>query len=231
VKKGGGLAVHILVIEDDDNIRDLIRYALQSAGYDVTGLPSGASLWDTLADKPTHLLLLDIMLPGEDGLSILQKLRAQPKTRELPVLLLSAKSQEFDKVKGLDLGADDYITKPFSVLELLARVKALLRRCVPAPMEDVITVSSLTIDTKRRKVTVDGAAVTLTFKEFELLCYLAQNKGVVLSRDKLMETLWGFDFEGESRTVDMHIKTLRQKLLSAGEMIQTVRNVGYTLEE
>lgn len=217
----------IFVVEDDESIRELIGYALSTGGYDYVGFEKPAELWKALETEKPHLFLLDIMLPGEDGLSVLRKIRATAEYKEIPIMMLTAKSSEYDKVKGLDSGADDYMTKPFSVLELLSRVRALLRRTTKDEQKETLTVGELSVDRERRIVTANGQTVTLTFKEFELLCLLMENAERVISRDKIMEKVWGFDFEGESRTVDMHIKTLRQKLGRQGEYIETVRGVGY----
>ena len=217
----------IFVVEDDESIRELIGYALSTGGFDYVGFEKPTELWKALETSQPDLFLLDIMLPGEDGLSVLRKIRSNPDWKELPVMMLTAKSSEYDKVKGLDSGADDYMTKPFSVLELLSRVRALLRRVVKEAPQDVLTVGDITVDRERRIVVAGEQTVTLTFKEFELLCLLMENAQRVISRDKIMEKVWGFDFEGESRTVDMHIKTLRQKLGKYGEYIETVRGVGY----
>ena len=216
----------IFCVEDDDSIRELICYALKSGGYQAQGFSSSAALWHRMATEKPDLLLLDIMLPGEDGLHILQRLKEDASTRSVPVIMLTAKTSELDKVAGLDAGADDYITKPFSVLELLSRIRAVLRRTAPSDAE-VLSCGPVTIDPLRRTVTSDGNPVELTYKEFELLCYMMRNCDIVLSRTRLMENVWGFDFEGESRTVDMHIKTLRQKLGAGGSIIKTVRGVGY----
>ena len=216
----------IFCVEDDDSIRELICYALKSGGYQAQGFSSSAALWHRMATEKPDLLVLDIMLPGEDGLHILQRLKEDASTRSVPVIMLTAKSSELDKVAGLDAGADDYITKPFSVLELLSRIRAVLRRTAPSDAE-VLSCGPVTIDPLRRTVTSDGNPVELTYKEFELLCYMMRNCDIVLSRTRLMENVWGFDFEGESRTVDMHIKTLRQKLGAGGSIIKTVRGVGY----
>lgn len=220
----------IFCVEDDDSIRELICYALKSGGYQAQGFSSSAALWHRMATEKPDLLVLDIMLPGEDGLHILQRLKEDASTRSVPVIMLTAKTSELDKVAGLDAGADDYITKPFSVLELLSRIRAVLRRTAPSDAE-VLSCGPVTIDPLRRTVTSDGNPVELTYKEFELLCYMMRNCDIVLSRTRLMENVWGFDFEGESRTVDMHIKTLRQKLGSAGAHIRTVRSVGYSFEK
>ena len=216
----------IFCVEDDDSIRELICYALKSGGYQAQGFSSSAALWHRMATEKPDLLVLDIMLPGEDGLHILQRLKEDASTRSVPVIMLTAKTSELDKVTGLDAGADDYITKPFSVLELLSRIRAVLRRTAPSDAE-VLSCGPVTIDPLRRTVTSDGNPVELTYKEFELLCYMMRNCDIVLSRTRLMENVWGFDFEGESRTVDMHIKTLRQKLGAGGSIIKTVRGVGY----
>ena len=216
----------IFCVEDDDSIRELICYALKSGGYQAQGFSSSAALWHRMATEKPDLLVLDIMLPGEDGLHILQRLKEDAGTRSVPVIMLTAKTSELDKVAGLDAGADDYITKPFSVLELLSRIRAVLRRTAPSDAE-VLSCGPVTIDPLRRTVTSDGNPVELTYKEFELLCYMMRNCDIVLSRTRLMENVWGFDFEGESRTVDMHIKTLRQKLGAGGSIIKTVRGVGY----
>ncbi len=224
----------IFIVEDDENIRELVIYALTSSGFDVAGFECGDVFFDVLnkcVDLPS-LLLLDIMLPGEDGLSILKKLRNDYRYKTLPIIMLSAKNSEFDKVKGLDMGADDYIAKPFGVMELISRINAAIRRSGNASIaSDKLRCLNISLDNKRHSVTVDDENINLTYKEYELLNYLMLNKEVVLSRDKIMESVWGYDFEGESRTVDMHIKTLRQKLGSAGEHIKTVRNVGYKIGE
>ena len=216
----------IFCVEDDDSIRELICYALKSGGYQAQGFSSSAALWHRMATEKPDLLVLDIMLPGEDGLHILQRLKEDASTRSVPVIMLTAKTSELDKVAGLDAGADDYITKPFSVLELLSRIRAVLRRTAPSDAE-VLSCGPVTIDPLRRTVTSDGNPVAITYKVFELLCYMMRICVIVLSRSSLMENVWGFDFEGESRTVDMHIKTLRQKLGAGGSIIKTVRGVGY----
>ena len=221
----------IFVVEDDENIREIVLYALNSAGFEAHGYETGEEFLTAINEEIPSLVILDIMLPKEDGLSILKNLRNKPRTKNVPVILLTAKNSEFDRVKGLDMGADDYISKPFSVLELIARVKTVLRRGSQAGDKpgDEIELAGLKIDHARREVYTDGVPVKLTFKEYELLYCLMFNAGIVLSRDKLMETVWGYDFEGETRTVDMHVKTLRKKLGKAGELITTVRNVGYKL--
>jgi len=218
----------IIIVEDDEDIREIVIYALQSAGFEAFGYETGEELMTALGAELPSLILLDIMLPKVDGLTILEKLRKMPNTKKLPVIMLTAKNSEYDKVKGLDMGADDYISKPFGVMELIARVNAVLRRGEPEE-ESKIELPGLSLDNARREIRVNGEPVILTFKEFELLYYLMKNTEIVLSRDKILESVWGYDFEGESRTVDMHIKTLRQKLGVSGKLIKTIRNVGYKL--
>lgn len=192
---------------------------------------SGKGVFESCLEKQPSMLLLDIMLPDDDGLSILKKLRADDKTKNIPVILVTAKSTELDTVKGLDMGADDYIAKPFGVMELVSRVKALLRRTEKQQQSGGISYQNINIDDEKHIVTVDGEHRELTFKEYELLKFLIMNKGIVLTREKIMNKVWGFEYEGESRTVDMHIKTLRQKLGESGSVIKTIRNVGYKLGE
>ena len=222
----------IFVVEDDDNIREMLLYALSSAGFRAKGFRDGEAFRNELMHDTADLLLLDIMLPGEDGLTILKRLKQATKTKALPVIMLTAKGSEYDRVSGLDLGADDYITKPFSILEVLSRVRAVLRRCGEESSSHAteLTIGVCSLHTDKRTVFVQGESVSLTFKEFELLRYLMLNEGIVLSRDCLLEKVWGFDYNGESRTVDVHIKSLRQKLGVGGQIIKTVRNVGYKLE-
>jgi len=220
----------IIIVEDDEDIREIVIYALQSAGFEALGYETGEELMAAIGAGLPSLILLDIMLPKVDGLSILEKLRKMPNTKKLPVIMLTAKNSEYDKVKGLDMGADDYISKPFGVMELIARVNAVLRRGEPE-INNKIEVQGLSIDYERREILENGKPVNLTFKEFELLYYLMNNAGLVLSRDKLLGAVWGYDYEGESRTIDMHIKTLRQKLGKSGKHIKTIRNVGYKLGE
>jgi len=219
----------IYFTEDDDSIRALVCYALNSAGFDVQGFGEPCKFWLAMEQALPDLILLDIMLPGEDGLSILKKLKSADKTARLPVIMLTAKSAELDRVRGLDMGADDYVTKPFSVLELISRTKALLRRCEEHNSRS-LTMGSITLNAAQRQVTVESETVALTYTEFELLHSLILNAGIVLSRDRLMEQIWGLDAELESRTVDMHIKALRRKLGDAGGQIKTVRSVGYKME-
>lgn len=220
----------IYIVEDDESIRELVLYALKNEGYSGKGCRDFEEFKAALDDDTPALVLLDIMLPGKDGISILKWMR-EGKYKEVPVIMLTAKSAEIDKVRGLDLGADDYVTKPFSVLELMARIRARIRRGNDADSMNEIIIKDLTIIPEKRRVNVDGKDVSLGFKEYELLYYLAQNKGIVLSRDKIMDAVWGYDYLGESRTVDVHIAFLRQKLGKSGTMIKTVRNVGYILEE
>lgn len=219
----------IFCVEDDGNIRELVVYALHASGFEAEGFECAAALYERLERRLPDLLLLDVMLPGEDGVTTLKNLRQNPHTAGLPVILLTAKNAEYDKVLGLDSGADDYVTKPFGVMELLSRIKAVLRRAGLSAPANTLSLGAISLDVGRRAVTVAGAPVSLTFKEFELLHYFLQNPGLVLSREKIMAAVWGFDFEGESRTVDMHIKTLRRKLGEAGGLIVTVRGVGYKL--
>jgi len=218
----------IFVVEDDENIREIVIYALQSAGFEAFGFETGEELLTALDAGMPSLILLDIMLPEVDGLTILKCLRDMPKAKELPVIMLTAKNSEYDKVRGLDMGADDYISKPFGVMELIARVNAVLRRG-GAKESKKQEISGLSLDYERREICVGGDPVNLTYKEFELLYFLMLNSGLALSRDRILESVWGYDFEGESRTVDMHIKTLRQKLGEFGKLIKTVRNIGYKL--
>lgn len=220
----------IYIVEDDESIRELVLYALNNEGYSGKGCRDFEEFKAALEENSPALVLLDIMLPGKDGISILKWMR-EGKYKEVPVIMLTAKSAEIDKVRGLDLGADDYVTKPFSVLELMARIRARIRRGNDSESMNEITIKDLTIIPEKRRVNVDGKDVSLGFKEYELLYYLAQNKGIVLSRDKIMDAVWGYDYLGESRTVDVHIAFLRQKLGKSGVMIKTVRNVGYILEE
>ena len=219
----------IYVVEDDENIREIQRYALKNSGFDVREFASGKELRAGLEQEIPALILLYIMLPDQDGLDILTGLRRHRDTAKIPIIMVTARSAELDKVKGLDLGADDYMTKPFGIMELISRVKALLRRTEKLPEPTLLTSGCISVDTEKRSVLAAGKPCELTFKEFELLKMLLINQGIVLSRDKIMDQVWGFDYEGESRTVDMHIKTLRQKLGEAGSAIKTVRNVGYVL--
>ena len=220
----------IYIVEDDVNIREIERYALKNSGYEVEEFECSSDFFKRLEHHTPNLVILDIMLPDEDGLCILGKLRGDKKTERIPVIMVTAKTTELDKVKGLDSGADDYITKPFGVMELISRVKALLRRTKTIHVDTQFHYGDILVDNDKHAVTVCGNPCELTYKEYELLKYLIVNKGIVLSRDKLMSQVWGFDYEGETRTVDAHIKTLRQKLGTAGSCIKTIRNVGYMVE-
>ena len=224
------MAVHIYIVEDDKNIREIEMFALKNSGYAVEEFENAKSFFSRSAEKVPDLVLLDIMLPDMDGLEIVKKLRSRPDTVRVPIILVTAKTTELDKVKGLDIGADDYLPKPFGVMELISRVKALLRRSRALQDDKQMVLGDITLDSERREVHVGGELCELTFKEFELLKLLMVNAGIVLHRDTIMSDVWGTDYEGESRTLDMHIKTLRQKLGEAGNMIKTVRNVGYKME-
>ena len=221
----------IYIVEDDINIREIERYALKNSGFEVEEFDNGKDFFQRVAEQAPSLMLLDIMLPGEDGLEILSRVRKNPATEKTPVIMVTAKTTEIDKVRGLDMGADDYISKPFGVMELVSRVKALLRRTEKQQQSGGISYQNINIDDEKHIVTVDGEHRELTFKEYELLKFLIMNKGIVLTREKIMNKVWGFEYEGESRTVDMHIKTLRQKLGESGSVIKTIRNVGYKLGE
>lgn len=220
----------IYVIEDDQNIREIETFALKNSGYEVIDFEKAKDFYKELDKKLPNLIVLDIMLPDENGLDIVKTLRRRVDTKNIPVILVSAKTSELDKVKGLDIGADDYLCKPFGVMELISRVKALLRRSNVTSTISIISHHGIVMDDEKRSVTVHDVLIELTFKEYELLKLLLINRGIVLTREKLMEKVWGTDFEGVSRTLDMHIKTLRQKLKEEGSNIKTIRNVGYILE-
>lgn len=220
----------VYVVEDDENMSDLECYTLTNNGYEVKPLYTAKEFEQELKKRIPDMIILDIMLPDENGIRMLVKLRQAESTRDIPVMMVTARSSEVEKVKCLDAGADDYVTKPFGVLEFNSRVKALFRRSVKNSNFNLIQVGDIVLDDDRRIVTVGEEEKNVTFKEYELLKYLMINKGIVLSRDKIMEAVWGFDFQGESRTVDMHIKTLRQKIGSERNRIKTVRNVGYKIE-
>ena len=219
----------IYIVEDDAEIRELEVYALKSSGFESKSFDSGKNLDEEIKVQVPDLFILDIMLPGEDGLSILKRLRAQENTKNVPIIMITAKSSELDKVKGLDLGADDYIAKPFGILEFVSRVRALLRRSGNMKSEESvkITLGEIVLDSGTREVLVSGNSVELTYKEYELLKLLISHPGLVYSRQQILEKIWGIDFKMDTRTVDMHIKTLRQKLGEQGSVIQTIRNVGY----
>lgn len=220
----------IYLLEDDANIRSFVLYALTNSGLEATGFERPSEFWEAMNGELPELVLLDIMLPEEDGLSVLAKLRKAPKTAALPVIMLTAKSSEYDKVIGLDSGADDYIVKPFGTMELISRIKALLRR-TSSSAEKEYKCGGLYVNPAKHIVKADGAEIQLTFKEFELLCYLLENAGNVLTREKILAKVWDYGFAGESRTVDVHIRTLRQKLGGCGDMIETVRGVGYKFSD
>ncbi|MCI7657378.1 response regulator transcription factor [Anaerotignum sp.] len=221
----------IYLVEDDNSIRELVAYTFNTAGLEAEGFDRPSLFWEALEKRKPDLVLLDIMLPEEDGIQILQKLRQREDTKKLPVIMLTAKGSEYDKVMGLESGADDYVSKPFGMMELLARVKALLRRTedLRPAKESRYVIGELTVNQKRHEVLVKGEAVTLTKKEFDMLCYLLENRGMVLTRDQLLNQIWGYDFDGENRTVDVHIRTLRQKLGDCGTYIETIRGIGYKM--
>lgn len=219
----------IFCVEDDGNIRELVVYTLESTGFQARGFEDGSSFLEALALETPELVLLDIMLPGEDGLEILKKLKNSSKTKDIPVIMVTAKGSEYDKVVGLDSGADDYVTKPFGMMELISRIKAVLRRSGKQQDKTKLSVGGICLDTKKHEVKVDGENAVLTLKEFELLEKLMRNQGIVLTRDQLLTEIWGYDFDGETRTVDVHIRTLRQKLGEQGSLVKTVRGVGYRI--
>ena len=220
----------IFLLEDDESIRKLVVYALQSQGFEAAGFEKPSEFWHAMSRKLPELLLLDVMLPEEDGFSVLKKLRAATATAASPVIMLTAKNTEFDRVTGLDGGADDFVSKPFGMMELMARVRAVLRRAEKQPSEQQWQVGPLFVCPQRRQVQVNGREVVLTYKEFEILSLLLQQQGRVLTRDVLMDRIWGLEAERENRTLDVHIRTLRQKLGRCGESIETVRGVGYRWE-
>lgn len=220
----------IYCVEDERNIRELIVYTLESSGYQAKGFKDAKAFYPALEEEKPELILLDIMLPGEDGLSILEKLRKNKATKDIPVMMVTARDSEYDKILGLDGGADDYITKPFGMMEFLARVRAILRRSQkPSGAQEMYESGDLKLYVNKHQVFDGAREVELTLKEFELLKFLLENKGIVMTRDKLLTGVWGYDFDGETRTVDVHIRTLRQKLGTCGELIETVRGVGYKI--
>lgn len=220
----------IWCVEDDASIRDIELYALRSAGLEAEGFTDGAAFWQALQSEKPDLVVLDVMLPGIDGTELLGRMRASTSLRRIPVIMATAKGAEYDRVRALDGGADDYLTKPFSVIELVSRVKAVLRRCQPEKAAHQLRSGGLVVDLDAHTVTVDGARVALTYKEFELLRLFLSHPGMAFTRDQLFQEIWGMDYCGETRTVDMHIRTLRQKLGPYGRRIETVRNVGYRME-
>lgn len=220
----------IYVVEDDKSIQEIETFALTNVGYRVEGFASAGEFYEALEQELPDLILLDVMLPDEDGLSIVKKMRARQDTLTIPIIMVTAKTTEIDKVKGLDLGADDYMTKPFGVMELISRVKAMLRRSAkPEDKEKVLRLGNIVLDREKHAVYVNGVVCELTYKEYELLKLLMVNAGIVTSREVILDRVWGINYEGESRTLDMHIKTLRQKLKEEGSLIKTVRNVGYIM--
>ena len=221
----------IFCVEDDKSIRDLVIYTLTAVGYEAEGFATGEEMFKALEKTSPQLIMLDIMLPDEDGLAILKKLKSDPMTEDIPVIMATAKGTEYDKVVGLDLGADDYLAKPFGMMEMISRVKAVLRRSAPKEKTDLLRMGKLELDEKRHAVSVDGTQVQLTLKEYELLRVFMKNPGIVFSRDSLLSSVWGINFIGESRTVDVHIGTLRTKIGECGNYIETVRGVGYKMEE
>ena len=220
----------IWCVEDDASIREIEVYTLNSTGFQARGFADGAGFRAALETETPELVLLDVMLPGEDGVSLLRYLRQTPQTRDVPVIMATAKGMEYDKIQSLDMGADDYLVKPFGMMEMVSRVKAVLRRCAPAQQSHQLSCGGVTLDLDGHTVTAEGQRVTLTFKEFELLRLFLSHPGMAFTRDQLFNDVWGADYVGESRTVDMHIRTLRQKLGACGEHIATVRGVGYRWE-
>lgn len=220
----------IFCVEDDESIQSLERYTLRSAGFEVRGFADGDSFLEALRTERPELVLLDVMLPGISGVDLLKQMKAAEGTRDIPVIMATAKGAEYDKIQSLDLGADDYLVKPFGMMEMVSRVKAVLRRCQSKPNRDVLSAGGLVVDLAEHTVTADGQRIALTFKEFELLRLFLSAPGVAFTREKLLTNIWGGEYTGETRTVDMHIRTLRQKLGKYGALIETVRNVGYRLE-
>lgn len=221
----------IWCVEDDIAIRDIEVYALNSTGFEARGFEDGAAFWKELQQEQPELVVLDVMLPGIDGVELLKKIRTSSEFADLPVIMATAKGAEYDKVQSLDLGADDYIVKPFGVMELIARVKAVLRRYHPSKNENLLKMGGMVLNLDERTLTVDDERVQLTYKEFELLRLFLNHPGMAFTRDQLFTDVWGMDYAGETRTVDMHIRTLRQKLGKYGELIETVRHVGYRMEK
>ena len=220
----------IWCVEDDASIREIELYTLRSTGFEARGFADGGAFLKSLETERPELVILDVMLPGMDGVELLRRMKAGGRFADIPVIMATAKGAEYDKIQSLDLGADDYLVKPFGMMEMVSRVKAVLRRCRPAPAAKRLAAGGLTLDPEERTVTADGARVSLTYKEFELLRLFLSRPGAVFTRERLLSDIWGMEYAGETRTVDMHIKTLRQKLGACGSMIETVRGVGYRLE-
>lgn len=221
----------IFCVEDDTSSRELMIYTLNSAGFDAKGFPESTEFWKAMEAEKPDLIMLDIMLPGEDGIEILKKLRSKTSTKDIPVVMATAKGTEYDKVLGLDSGADEYLVKPFGMMEMVSHIKAVLRRTAPKNNETVLSTGNLSVNLNEHTVTVNGERIVLTYKEFELLRLFMENPGRVFSRDILLEKVWGAEYYGETRTVDVHIGTLRTKLGECGDYIETVRGVGYRMEE
>ena len=220
----------IWCVEDDSSIRDIELYALNSAGFETKGFEDGTSFWNALKNEKPELVVLDVMLPGMDGIELLGKMKGSEKYKDIPVILATAKGQEYDRIRGLDLGADDYIVKPFSMMEMVSRVKAVLRRCKPKTEEAILKTDGLIVNLKEHTVSVDGQRIQLTFKEFELLRLFLSHAGMVYTREQLFSQVWNMDYMGDSRTLDSHIRSLRSKIGTYGKMIETIRNVGYRWE-
>ena len=222
--------IKIFIVEDDKNIREIEAFSLKNSGYEIEEFPNAAEFYKRLEEEIPKLIVLDLMIPDYDGLNIVAKLRKDARWKKIPIILVTAKTTEMDKVRGFEIGADDYLTKPFGVMELISRVKALLRRTMDIEDERTLEFFNIVMDTEKNLVKVDGEQVELTYKEFQLLKLFLRNVGIVMNRDTIMVKIWGTEYEGESRTLDMHIKTLRQKMGSSGNRIKTIRNVGYVLE-
>lgn len=220
----------IWCVEDDSSIRDIEVYALTSTGFEAKGFEDGDRFWDALQSEKPELVVLDVMLPGKDGVTLLKLMKASEEFRDIPVIMATAKGTEYDKIQALDLGADDYLVKPFGIMEMVSRVKAVLRRCKPVKENKQLKLEGLVLNSQEHTVTVDGERIALTYKEYELLRLFLSRPGVAFTREQLLASVWNTDYMGETRTVDMHIRTLRQKLGAYGNMIETVRNVGYRLE-
>ena len=220
----------IWCVEDDSSIRDIELYALNSTGFEAKGFEDGTSFWNALKNEKPELVVLDVMLPGMDGIELLSKMKESTVYKEIPVILATAKGQEYDRIRGLDLGADDYIVKPFSIMEMVSRVKAVLRRCKPQQTEEILKIDDLVVNLKEHTVNIENQRISLTYKEFELLRLFLSHQGMVYTREQLFSQVWDMDYMGDSRTLDTHIRSLRHKLGTYGRMIETIRNVGYRWE-